>query len=200
MLFFVLSTTFLFLGSGVSLLLAIGGYVSLPMSFIFIALAGSGNGYFLWNKLSQQQKNLLKRRFNLGLFAGALATAAYDGSRFILCKLFFPALTPFKAFPFFGKLIFPAAGNELAWAVGSVYHCINGLSFAVAYAIGFSGKPVIYAVLYAFFLEVLMLIVYPDVLDLSKVLEEFTIVSMTGHFFYGLVLGQTCKNLKVENT
>jgi hypothetical protein len=66
---------------------------------------------------------------------------------------------------------------------------LNGITFSIAFFIVFNGKHWLYGILWAFVLELLMLIVYPRFLNIQSVMEEFTIVSCSGHTVYGTIIG-----------
>ena len=180
----------LFLLSGAGLIFAV--YFDLPLA-IFLLLQLAALFFFfvvVYHKRDLQNRKLLLKIVRTGLLAGILATAGYDGIRWLIVSIFHFTIRPFDTFKFFGQMILnPAVDPALAYTVGFFYHLVNGITFGIAYFILFNGRHWLYGVAWAFVLEVLMLCVYPKFLNMQSVLQEFTIVSCSGHFVYGIILG-----------
>ncbi len=143
----------------------------------------------IWSAMTRIEKDEVLRRVIIGLLAGAMATLAYDVSRWALVELTRAQLHPFAAWPLFGELL--GAGHHetfLAFAIGFAFHVANGLSFAVGYTIVWAEKGPVWGVAWALVLETLMVSFYPGWLGL-KALDEFLSVTIFGHVAYGLVLG-----------
>jgi hypothetical protein len=130
------------------------------------------------------------RAVKAGAVASIAATIAYDLSRYILVTFGQMTYWPFKTFPIFGRLI---AGEHLslteAYVVGTVYHCVNGLMFSIAYCLIFGYRHVGFAVAWALLLEATVLWLYPGWLGMDALMAEFTAVSVIGHICFGLGLG-----------
>jgi hypothetical protein len=113
----------------------------------------------------------------------------YDASRWITAATIAKDINPFAAWPVFGRAI---AGKETAagaaLAIGLGYHIINGLSFAVAFAVLMPRSGVVGGIAWGLALEAAMLSIYPGWLDI-RAIREFTTVSLLGHIFYGATLG-----------
>ena len=180
----------LFLLSGAGLIFAV--YFDLPL-IIFLSLQfGTLLLFFLvvYNKRDVQKKMTLAKNVKTGFLAGIYATAGYDIIRWLIVTIFQFKVRPFDTFRFFGQMILnPAVDPGLAYTVGFFYHLLNGITFAIAYFILFGGRHWLYGIAWAFVLEVLMLCVYPKFLNIGTVMQEFTIVSCSGHLVYGTVLG-----------
>jgi len=99
-------------------------------------------------------------------------------------------VSPFAAVPYFGQsLLGSAASSRSAWIAGFVYHLLNGIFFSAAYGILFTGGRWWFGIVWALTLELAMLALYPSLLDIRAVMQEFTIMSVSGHVAYGCVLG-----------
>ena len=104
-------------------------------------------------------------------------------------------LWPFETFLIFGQLIIGVdASRTAAYVVGTSYHFLNGIMFAIAYCFILGGRGWQYGVIWALGLEAAMFTLYPGWLNLEAVMKEFTIVSMTGHIAYGVVLGSLSRH------
>ena len=127
------------------------------------------------------------------------ATLAYDLCRLAIVHVFSVEFWPFDVFTRFGQLLvgdsFP---SPLVTMVGTVYHYVNGIGFAVAYVLFVRRPRVLTALLWAGVLETFMVSLYPGWLDL-KALKEFISISVAGHLAYGLVLGLTAGFLLNRN-
>jgi hypothetical protein len=178
------------LSSGAALLLAIGLRLPLGTLLASLGLVTAGAVVWQWHRTPSAVRPVIRRRASVGVWAGLLGTLAYDGSRILLVRLADLPYRPFEALPLFGRLLAGASvSDNAALAVGTLYHYLNGVSFAVAYTFIFAGRRWIFGLLWALGLEVLMLAVYPTWLDLRAVRSEFTVVSSIGHLAYGAVIG-----------
>ena len=180
----------LFLSTGASLLVYVLFSVSLglALAFAFVLIAGL-LGFYLYNMDAVRRAAFL-RQLGKAIVIGLLATAAYDLSRVIVVFTLGWNLSPFKAFPYFGQAI---AGEDIAhstaFAVGMIYHIINGIFFSISYCLLLGGRHWFFGILWALGLELLMFSIYPTWLNLDAVLVEFTVVSVSGHLVFGAVLG-----------
>ena len=150
----------------------------------------------VWAFLPQERRAHFLVLIKVGFISGVVATILYDFSRWLLVTLTGWNFWPFKTFPIFGRLI---AGEHLdlatAYAVGTVYHIVNGLLFCVAYCLIFGRRHIGWAVAWALVLESAVLLLYPGWLGLDKIMAEFTAVSIIGHVCFGLGLGFTSNKL-----
>lgn len=176
--------------SGAALIAAV--VTGVPLS-VTLALVGSAAIFIVaarWSRLDPVEAGVLRRRIGTGVIAGLAATAAYDVSRSLLVLLGSLPLTPFETFRIFGQLIVGEGQQpELTLAVGTAYHVLNGVAFAVAYCIVLGGRNWRWGIAWGLGLEAAMLTVYPGWLRLDDVLVEFTTMSFVGHLSYGIVLG-----------
>jgi hypothetical protein len=137
----------------------------------------------------------LRRAVRAGLVAGLPATVAYDVTRLLLVEVANFAFRPFHAFTNFGQaLLGTTAEGPWVTAVGTGFHLVNGLGFAIAYAVCFGRRGVPAGIAWAFVLEAAMVSVYPGWLGL-KALDEFLQVSVAGHVVYGSVLGLVAQRM-----
>lgn len=193
-----LPLTALFLSTGVGLLVHIvSGFslwaaVGVGVTTLSVAVAVKMRGRQPADKAS------LLSILRVGVLSGALATAAYDLSRYLMVRLGDYGFSPFEAFELFGRALIGAVHQ--AWllkVVGVGYHVTNGIAFGVAYTLLLGYRGVLAGVLWATFLEALMVSVYPGWLGL-KALEEFLQVSILGHVVYGSVLGYATRRLLLK--
>jgi hypothetical protein len=181
------------MGSGGALIVTIITKVPLWETLLAFAVYGAFTAALLWARATAASRIQIARRLKAGLTAGALATVAYDASRYLLVTAASLKYWPFETFVIFGRSI---AGEALtrghAYAVGTLYHCVNGLFFAVAYAFLLGTRHWSWGVAFALVLEFTVFGLYPGWLNLASVMEEFTVVSLTGHVAYGVTLGLIC--------
>lgn len=141
------------------------------------------------SQLEPESRAWLGARIRMGLVAGLAATAAYDLVRYLTVALAQWSVHPFAVFALFGKMI---AGQHisapLAYGVGSAFHLVNGLGFAIGYLIVFRRPRIWTAVAWAMVLETVTIIWYPSWLGITA-LGEFVSMSLIGHLAYGAVLG-----------
>jgi hypothetical protein len=98
-------------------------------------------------------------------------------------------VSPFGAFKMFGELLIGPAPESVRFAVGTVYHYFNGVSFAIGYCFLLGGRNWKWGIAWGLLLEAAMLTIYPGWLDLEAVMAEFVSMSVLGHVAYGSVLG-----------
>jgi hypothetical protein len=128
-----------------------------------------------------------------GFVAGVPALLAYDSSRLLVSELAAMEISPFDAFPHFGGALIGQDASETARRVtGAGFHVVNGLSFAVAFAIVFRAKGIVAGIVWGLGLEAAMLGVYPWWLQIEQ-LGEFVGLSVIGHVSYGATLGAVTK-------
>lgn len=185
----------LFLATGASLLIYVISGVSLLAAVALSGAAVAAVGTYRWRQLLPPERIALRRAVRAGVIAGALATAAYDGFRYVIIEVLQLSFWPFDIFTHFGRaLVGAAAPAALVTASGIAFHIANGLCFATFYAVAFGRTGVKGGVAWALCLEVMMVSVYPGWLDI-KILDEFLQVTFLGHVVYGSVLGYTARRL-----
>jgi hypothetical protein len=177
------------LATGAGLLGFLTARVSLWLGFVLISLIGVGLVIGVWRRSGPAARADLLARARAGLFAGLIATACYDVSRYLLVTTFESSVWPFAAFPAFGGLLIgPAEPYDARLLAGTIFHIFNGVGFTIAYALFVRRPRILTGVLWALGLEALMLTLYPTWLDI-RAIGEFTQMSMFGHVVYGIVLG-----------
>lgn len=182
------------MASGVALVIAVLAKTSLAL--MLLLLGGFAGFVFTlkWVRASSTERQLIRKKLVVGALAGLIATAAYDASRLLVVKLGGFHISPFKAFPLFGALILgEGAPASATYLIGTAYHLLNGMLFTVAYCFLFGNRNWKFGILWALGLEASMLMLYPGWLHLEQVMQEFTIMSMTGHIVYGATLGALCQ-------
>jgi hypothetical protein len=133
-----------------------------------------------------RQRTGVVRLLAAGLWAGAIATLAYDIVRVPLVHSSMPV---FKAISYFGTVLLatdrPSVASEIA---GWTYHLTNGVSFGLMYA-ALAVRPRAWSgVLWGLALEGMMLLTpYAEVFGYARDLR-FTAVTVASHAVYGLVL------------
>ena len=138
----------------------------------------------LWAK--HTGRGALYERMLAGLFAGALATLAYD---LVRVPIAWSGLPVFKAISYFGMVISgqlaPTAASEVfGWA----YHLSNGIGFGLMYAALVSVPRLWSAVLWGLLLEGAMLVTpYAEVFG-YKVSPAFLAMTIGAHIVYGITL------------
>lgn len=128
----------------------------------------------------------LSRRILAGLWAGALATLAYDLVRVPISASGLPV---FKAISYFGTVILdqtrPTVASEL---VGWSYHLSNGIGFGLMYVMIFARQRLWSALVWGVTLEVAMLLTpYAEVFG-YRISPRFLAITVGAHVVYGIVL------------
>jgi hypothetical protein len=177
-----------FLVSGAALVAHI--LTGAPLWAVLAALASGAAvaiARWVWSLPSARSEWLALVR--AGAVVGLVATAGYDGSRWLLVQVAGFHTSPFKALPFFGEALLGGRGDPAVIAVAGVaFHLLNGVAFGIAYVIWFGRRSLLWGVAFALGLEAFMLSLYPGWLDVRSI-EELTQISVLGHVVYGLVLG-----------
>ena len=129
-----------------------------------------------------------------GALFGFVAAIVYDVYRIPFALSGFPI---FSVFPKFGRMIM---GNDApAWAVyaaGWAYHFSNGMGFGVMYmALGRRASP-LWAVAFAVFIEVCMLLSpYPKTFGFA-VTTTFLAITLSAHAIFGAAIGLQVRQWK----
>jgi hypothetical protein len=180
------------LGSGAALVVAIVARTSLALTLAFFVTLG-GVTVALWClRVPAAARAEAGRRAAFGVLAGVAATVTYDLVRLAVVEVLRLRVHPYDTFYLFGELITGSAG-AVDWVVGTAYHYLNGILFAVAYSLLLSGRHWRFGVAWGLGLESLMLLVYPAWLNIHLLLLEFTVMSVAGHVGYGTTLGVLCQ-------
>ena len=158
-------------------------FIVLPTAAILAGIAMAGRG-------DEARLHAFARLILVGAAAGLLATIAYDVSRPVLRAVFGFTFDPFRAIHIFGELITGRpAGDAWAEVAGWTYHFWNGISFGMMFALIRPKGGVILGFLWAEFLQVLMMAVYPAFLRARLDDPGFLVLGLVGHGLYGVVLG-----------
>jgi hypothetical protein len=187
---------FLSLGSGIALVstivLGVPLTASLALAFVTVAV-GFG---VLVVRTDAPRRAAIIRLARTGLVAGILATLAYDVSKALLSVADPSPYNPFEAIRIFGELIVGvAAPPAVVWITGTVFHLLNGWSFAIAFtqflgpiAARSARRGVVLGMVWGLVLETFQLTLFPGWLSI-KFIAEFTTISFAGHLIYGATLG-----------
>lgn len=183
-----LSISFLF--SGLALLIYIFLEVPLLYSLIFFSVLFAAFIYSTWQGLNPLRKKSLTLDITKGIQIGIIATIVYDAIRLLLYSTHAVSLFPFETFYLFGvAFVGPTASYNIAFCVGLCYHILNGLTFSISYRICFKNKSFLYGVIGSLILEIMMLTAYSTWLNLNSKMTDFLIISLVGHFSYGITIG-----------
>ena len=163
--------------------LGVASFVLLSSILLSIEVVGlAALGWLAWSHQVEGAKRLLVS----GLWAGCLATLAYDVVRVPIVHSGVPV---FKAISYFGTVLLgvehPTVASEV---VGWAYHLSNGLSFALMYAALAMRPGPVTAVLWGMSLEAAMLVTpYAEVFGYQRD-AKFLAITVGSHAVYGLVL------------
>jgi hypothetical protein len=169
-----------------SLLFYFAGILSFHKGVIgLITLQGIGIVATLLSVKSIERKQLTQLLI-CGLWAGAIATLAYD---IVRIPVAYSGVPVFKAISYFGTvLVGVETPTPLSETAGWAYHLSNGVSFGLMYA-ALVKKPRVYsAVIWGLTLEAIMLLTpYAEVFGYRRDAKFFAI-TIGAHAVYGLVL------------
>lgn len=183
------------LSSGLALVIHVT--VGLPVLVVWLAALVGGAG--LLGAMGGSGGVLGDRRvLRAGLFPALAAVVAYDVSRLLLVELGGFPIHPFGAFPHFGGALVGSGGSEtVRWVVGSGFHVINGIAFALAYVVLLGRRGVLTGIGWGLGLELAMIALYPRWLQIAE-LQLFLTMSVLGHVAYGATLGWTAARAVVR--
>lgn len=182
--------------SGVALLTNIIGGVSLRLALLLALILPISAFGIAWSRMTPEARHKTVARLKVGLLAGLLATGAYDLTRFTLYRFDTSPYNPFEVTRVFGSLLVGTSAKPVfVYTAGAAFHALNGLCFAIAYWFLFGRFGVVAAVVWALFLEVFQLTLYPGWLNI-KFYREFLQISASSHLSYGVVLGLSCQWLQ----
>jgi hypothetical protein len=176
--------------SGAALVMAVFWRQPLMVTVVACGSLAAIAFVYRWSQTPPAARLVVKRRAAIGLLAGTLATAGYDLTRWLIVAIADLKYRPFDTLFLFGySLAGAATSRETALAVGVAYHWCNGVFFAISYCVLLGERNWKVAIVWALALELAMFTVYPTWLDLQAVKTEFTLVSLSGHLVYGVILG-----------
>lgn len=139
------------------------------------------------------------KRLTVGVWAGIVATAAYDLSRLIVWQVGLINFDPFLSHPIFGMLITGApVETPLAIAVGWAYHAWNGLGFAIMYTLIAGSAHWAYALLWSMMLELAWISAMTAVVEL-RLNPELVVLGIIGHIAYGAGLAWVARRGLVDS-
>lgn len=180
-------------GAGLIMHVLLG--VSLALAVASLGLAAAGLWAAVLRYAGPRLRAALRRRAIIGLKAGLLATLAYDLARYGVVSALALSFEPFHVWSIFGQLLVGRNASPTAtWAAGAAFHLVNGLGFAVAFALLFRRPTWLLGLAWGLGLELAMALLYPSWLRIVA-LQEFFTVSALGHFVYGLVLGLSVQRM-----
>jgi hypothetical protein len=138
----------------------------------------------IWAKRTERAE--LYDRVLAGLWAGTLATFAYDIVRLPIARSGVPV---FKAISYFGTIILGQTVPTLTSdVIGWLYHLSNGVGFGLMYAVAVPLPQWWTAIAWGLFLEGAMLVTpYAEVFG-YKLTSTFIAISLGAHVVYGAVL------------
>lgn len=169
---------------------------SLLLYFYGVAAMGTGTRWLLLPSLLalliflvlavRRRQAELVDRILAGLWAGALATLAYDVVRVPISASGVPV---FKAISYFGTLILDQAKPTLSSEVaGWGYHLSNGVGFGLMYAVALTRFRLWSALVWGVTVEIAMLLTpYAEVFG-YRVSPKFLAITIGSHLVYGAVL------------
>lgn len=169
-----------------TLLLYFYGRASMGSSVLWLLLPAVVllAAFVWWARRSGREE--LFDRVRAGLWAGALATLAYDVVRVPVAVSGVPV---FKAISYFGTVMLGQSAPTLASEVaGWGYHLSNGIGFGLMYAVLVVRPRWWTATLWGLGLELCMLLTpYAEVFG-YKISNQFLGITIGAHVVYGLVL------------
>lgn len=182
--------------SGVALLGLILAKISLPLT---LTVTGAGFVVALviaMSRMGPERRQWLRKVLVAGVVTGLVATFVYDVSRTVLSQLDPSPYSPFEVLRIFGTLfIGEEAPRDQQFAVGAVYHLLNGTTFGLSYVLlfGRDGRTsnrwaLGTGLVWGLFLEGFQITLYPTWLNIIF-LKEFVVISAFSHAFFGLTLG-----------
>lgn len=180
----------------VPFVLGAASIASLLLYFYGVSAMGTGTRWLLLPSLValllflllaawRRQADLVDRIL-AGLWAGALATLAYDVVRVPISVSGIPV---FKAISYFGTLILDQSAPTLSSEVaGWGYHLSNGVGFGLMYAVALTRFRLWSALVWGVTLELVMLLTpYAEVFG-YRVSPKYLAMTIGSHLVYGAVL------------
>jgi hypothetical protein len=176
------------MSTGVALVTLIVARISMPLAALAVVGIGITARRRALRDLDEAARGRIARLTKRAIGAGVAATLAYDATRFGIVAIAQWDIRPFFAIPRFGEqFVGTTAPEPVQWLVGLLYHQLNGIGFAVAYALVARRPRWGTAVGWALALEAAMVVMYPQWLGIN-ITKEFTMVSLGGHLAWGSAL------------
>ena len=171
-------------------LLDVAGWIRMPFTLTFVSLPGLLVVVVLAVYTRRADETLVWSRLKHGLAAGLAGTVVYDALRGAVQLSGLFSYNAFRAIPLFGSLITGLEPASVPAALaGWAYHFWNGISFAMMYALNAAGRPCLWGLAWAMFLEAAMVLTYPVAFGVPRSDAGFLSISFIGHAAYGIVLG-----------
>jgi len=169
-----------------SLLLYFSGVVDLAEGVRYVLVPGLALGVATLVWAVATDRHAAAQTLLSGVWAGLLATFAYDLVRVPVAHAGLPV---FKAISYFGTILLDQPTPTLASeAAGWAYHVSNGVGFGLMYAALVREPRLWSAVAWGLLLEAAMLVTpYAEVFG-YKVGTEFLAITIGGHVCYGIGL------------
>jgi hypothetical protein len=170
------------------------GFLDIPMSltapfFVLPTAAAAAIVIFLRRGMPARAAVITERVITGGLW-GLIATVGYDVVRPVLLWVLQLHFDPFKAMPVFGSLITGRPTTDgVAIAVGWTYHVWNGVTFGMMLCLARPHARWVAGMVWGLFLQISMMILYPDLLQVRLDNPGFMVSSIVGHAIWGFVLG-----------
>ena len=181
--------------SGAALVAHITTGISLPGALLMTSAAVATTCIVVWRRTSPGARMVLRRVVAIGAVSGVAATGVYDLSKAALSSFDSSSYNPFETIRVFGTLLTGGTPSVVAaYAVGALYHLLNGTAFGVAFCLLFGRRGALAGIAWALGLECLQLTLYPGWLGIRQY-REFMQFSTLGHVCYGAVLGVMCRRL-----
>lgn len=159
------------------------GLIALPGTALCVVAAFLGQRRF--DRLA-----IVSDRLVAGAIWGLAATLVYDVVRPIVVWAFGFDFHPYKAHALFGELITDRPHTTaFAITVGWIYHFWNGISFGTMLALVKPKAGAVVGWAWGLGLQGLMMIVYPNFLQVRLDQPSFMVTTIVGHSAYGLSLG-----------
>jgi hypothetical protein len=158
-------------------------FVAVPAAVILVGAVILGQRRFT-------RLHLFSRCLARGAAWGLAATLCYDAVRPLVTVALRASFDPFMAHAVFGSYItgLPPA-DPLAVGAGWVYHFWNGISFGMTFALARPRGGLVIGLAWGLTLEALMLITYPEILQVRLSTPGFVATGLIGHAIWGMVLG-----------
>ena len=174
--------------SGAALVAHILSGVSLRLSLLFTALLLAGAVVMVLRRAPPERRARARRIAAAGALAGIAATAAYDGTKYVLSIGATTVFNPFEAIRAFGLLLAgPSTSPTMVIIAGAAFHLLNGISFGVAYCFLFRRWGLWSGIAWGLLLEIFQLTLFPGWLDIRSY-REFIQISAASHLVYGAML------------
>jgi hypothetical protein len=184
--------------SGAALVAHILSGISLRLTLAFTALLLIAAVASVLYRAKHEHRAKIRRLAAAGALAGVVATAAYDGTKFVLSRGTISAYNPFEVIRAFGLLLAGPTSPGLILVAGASFHLLNGICFGVAYCFLFRRRGLLSGIAWGLFLELFQLTLYPGWLDIRSY-REFVQVSVGSHLVYGALLSVISRALLPES-